>query len=168
MICPHAFSVRAMTAVLAISLASLATAWIAQYGFGLEPCYLCLWQRVPFAANAVLMVLALAFIRSESVRGKILLLAGLFFIANSGIALYHLGVEQAWWAGSAACTAQAPLVADVADLLKAMEAPPAARCDRANWTMFGVSMAGYNIPYSLGLGLGTLFAAIRVSKAVKP
>ena len=38
--------------LLAASLAALLFALVMQFGFGLEPCLLCLWQRVPFGVTA--------------------------------------------------------------------------------------------------------------------
>ncbi|MGZ9105635.1 MAG: disulfide bond formation protein B, partial [Rhodoplanes sp.] len=37
---------RLLLAILVISLAALASAFAGQYLFGLEPCVLCLYQRV--------------------------------------------------------------------------------------------------------------------------
>ncbi|MGK4422598.1 disulfide bond formation protein B, partial [Klebsiella pneumoniae] len=37
---------------------SLAFAFTMQYGFDVEPCVLCLWQRVPFAVAACLALTA--------------------------------------------------------------------------------------------------------------
>ena len=43
-------------AILAVSIGSLAMAFAAQYLFGLDPCILCLYQRIPYAVTVVLAV----------------------------------------------------------------------------------------------------------------
>ena len=47
---------------------------------------------------------------------------------------------------------------------QAIENAPIVRCDVPAWTMFGISMAGYNILYALALAAFTLKGALR-SKA---
>lgn len=140
--------VSAAALVLAASLVALASAFIAQYWGGLEPCPLCLYQRVPFAAGAALAILALA--SKPQTQGLMLALAGAGFVANVGIALYHVGVENHWWA-SAVCGGKPPSIATVEDLRQALTRPPPKACDTVDWTLFGISMAGYNIVVSSGL-----------------
>ncbi|MEK7820734.1 MAG: disulfide bond formation protein B [Pseudomonadota bacterium] len=140
--------VNAAALLLAASLVALAAALVAQYAGGLEPCPLCLYQRVPFAAGAALAVLALA--AKPQTRGLALALAGAGFAANAGIALYHVGVENHWWA-SAVCGGKPPAIATVEDLRRALGQPAPKACDTVDWTLFGISMAGYNIVISSGL-----------------
>ena len=53
-------------AILAASAGALAVAYIAEFVFGLEPCILCLYQRVPYAATGILAILALGMRRGRS------------------------------------------------------------------------------------------------------
>lgn len=134
--------------LLAAALVALSGALVAQYAGGLQPCPLCLYQRVPFAAGAALAILALVSTpRTQSVA---LALAGAGFVANAGIALYHVGVENHWWA-SAVCGGGPPAIATIEDLRQALTRPPPKACDTVDWTLFGISMAGYNIVVSSGL-----------------
>lgn len=144
--------------VLAASVAALAAAYVAQYGFGLRPCILCLTQRVPFAVAGGLALLAL--LRPLSWRRALMALAGLAFLVNAGIAVYHVGVEQKWWMSSCgASSAPAPSLGD----LKALMSRPAdePRCDEPAWQWHGVTMAGLNIVFSGGLALMVLAALAR-------
>ena len=83
-------------------------------------------------------------------------LAGLALLVGAGIAGYHVGVEQGWWAGPAGCSAPAFAGMDVAQLRAALEATPVIRCDEIPWSLFGLSMAGYNFLLSLVLALVAL------------
>ena len=137
--------------VLAVSVLALSFALIAQYGFGLRPCELCLTQRVPFAVAGTLALLALLPSLGASFRRALVALAGLAFLINSGIAFYHVGVEQKWWASACAASGNSPL--NVADLSAVMTKPVEARCDEPAWEWHGITMAAMNIPFSGGLGI---------------
>ena len=79
---------------------------------------------------------------------------------DAAIAAYHVGVERGWFAGLAACAGGAGTPATV-DALKAMllDQPPAPPCDQVQWSLFGVSMAGYNMLYAATLAAISLIGA---------
>jgi len=131
----------------AVGAGALATAYTAQYGFGLEPCVLCLYQRIPYALVAIL---GFAAMLRPYLAGRMLALAALVFLAGAGLAVYHFGVEQHWWASAAGCSGGS-LKAGVntADLLQSLEAAPPKPCDQVDWTVLGVSMAGWNALFSV-------------------
>lgn len=145
---------------LAIALASaalLAAAYISQYGFGLRPCPLCLYQRVPYALNIVFGALAaLASLRYPRLVGPILWLAVVSFFADAAIAAFHVGVEQKWWPGLSSCGGALPQNATVEELQAFLSKQGIVRCDEPAWTLFGISMAGYNFLAALFLGVFTL------------
>jgi len=142
-------------------LAALGGALTAQFGFGLHPCVLCLYQRGPFVVGAALSALALLPKVSHRQRLALLGLCALAFAVNTGIASFHVGVEQHWWEGTKECVPTAPVPTTPAEMMAALSAPPPARCDQIPWSLFGISMAGFNVPYSLGLAL---FAAVMVRR----
>ena len=102
----------------AAGVAALAVALVAQYGFGLRPCVLCIAQRVPFVLAALLGLAALTPAAARAQR-PLVLLAGLAFLANTALAVYHVGVEDHWWV-SPGCSAEGPqkpmTVAELAQL----------------------------------------------------
>ena len=150
-------------AILAASAGALGFAYTAELGFGLEPCPLCLYQRIPFAAAGILALLTLAGPLSGQIKPVVVLLCGLIFLIGSGIAFYHFGVEQHWWA-SAACSVGSSNELTLADLQKALTAGEPKACDIVDWQLFGVSMAGYNIVYSLALAVAC-FAGARLLRS---
>lgn len=159
-----AFAVPA--AVVLLSAAALAAAYAGQYLFGLQPCVLCLYQRVPFAVAVVLGGLALLPAVGRGGRAGLLALAGLALLVNAGIAVFHTGVEQHWWAGTEACAGGAGGgVESVQDLLAAMAKPVEARCDEPPWSLFGITMAMMNVPFSLALGVLALWGARQLAAA---
>jgi len=149
--------------ILAACVAALAAVLVAQYGFGLLPCPLCTYQRIPYVV-VLLLALALLSLPGSSRLGPVLLgLCALAFLVNSGIALFHVGVEQHWWAGLASCSSSgAAGAASVDDMLAQLSKPvkvPA--CDQVAWALFGVSLAGYNLLASVGLAAFSAAAARR-------
>ena len=127
--------------------ALLAGAYGSQYIGGLSPCEMCRWQRYPhFAAVAIALV---AFCVSNAAYRNVLVALAALAIATSGlIGGFHAGVEYGYWEGLTACTATISGSGD--DLLKSIMNAPLLRCDVAPWTLFGISLAGYNFLLSFG------------------
>ncbi len=135
---------RARLLALLLPLALLGGALVSQYAGGLYPCEMCWWQRYPHAAAIVLAAIAFSA-RADSPRARALTGLAAAAIAVSGaIAVYHVGVEQKWWEGITVCTATG--AATLEDIMKV----PLIRCDQVQWSLFGVSLAGFNAILSLG------------------
>lgn len=146
---------RARLLALAAPAALLGGAYISQYGFGLYPCEMCWWQRYPhFAALALA---ALAFVRPSR---ALVALAALAILASGLIGGFHAGVEYGWWEGLTACSTD--LAAGGGNALDAIMNAPIVRCDVAPWSLFGISLAGYNFLISTAAALG-VFALLRRS-----
>ncbi len=148
-----------LLAIVLASLAVLTAAFTAQYLFGLEPCVLCLYQRVPYGATAVLAVGGVSFAGEGRMAGMIVGLCGVVFLTGAGLAFYHVGVEQHWWGSIAACGGAAPGDMTVEQLRAGLAAQPPKPCDQVDWTLFGVSLAGYNVLLSLALAAFSLAGA---------
>ncbi len=148
-----------------ISAAVLGTALASQYFGGLEPCQLCLYQRVPYVITICLGLLA-ALPLPGGLRTAFLLFAALAFAAGAAIAGFHVGVEQKWWEGLPGCSSPAFSTDMSLDELKdaIMGREKVVPCDEVAWSLFGISMAGYNFLVSLFLAGFTLWLAGRVSR----
>ena len=149
--------------LLGASAAILAAAFASQYIAGLEPCVLCLYQRVPYGAVIALSGLGLGLSGlAPPPKGVIVSLAGLCaaaFLVNAGIAPFHVGVEQHWWQGSEACGTVGTMARTIEELRAQILAAPVVRCDEVPWSLFAISMAGYNVLASLGLFVASAIAA---------
>ena len=134
---------RARLLAVLVPAALLGGAYIAQYGFGLPPCEMCWWQRYPhFAALGI--GLAAYVLKPSQVWSA---LAGLAIITSGLIGGFHAGVEYGWWPGITGCSAL-PSGTDVMDFTAA----PLIRCDVAPWSLFGISLAGFNFLISSASG----------------
>jgi disulfide bond formation protein DsbB len=128
------------------SAAMLLSAWAFQYIGGLAPCTMCIWQRWPHAAAAVIGLPALA------VAGPFLPMLGALAAATTGgIGIYHTGVERNWWQGPTTCTSGGVEGLSPQELMDQIMAAPLVQCDQVAWEMFGLSMASWNAVVSFGL-----------------
>jgi disulfide bond formation protein DsbB len=123
-----------------------------QYVGGLAPCEMCYWQRWPHLAAIVLALGAIALRNQRGTSALLTLLAGLGVLASGAIGLFHAGVEQKWWEGLTTCST-AIGAAGGQSALDAILNAPLVRCDVPAWTLFGISMAGYNAIISAGAAL---------------
>jgi disulfide bond formation protein DsbB len=156
-------SLTPTSACLVLALASAALLLGAlglQYLGGLPPCRLCIWQRWPYVALIVLGVVGWRVFPRAALG-----LAALVLLIGAGLAVYHVGVEQGWWALPAGCIAGqgAESIEDLKRLLA--EAPPA--CDQVGFTLLGLSLAGWNLVVSLLLALFAGAAALGRRPAVR-
>ncbi len=135
---------RASWLAFLVPAALLGGAYISQYGFKLFPCEMCWWQRYAHFAALVPAIAAL-LVRDTRARWWLVALAALAIAVSGGIGVLHAGVEYHWWTGPTTCSSTAAGVT-LEDLLAA----PLVRCDAAQWTLWGISLAGFNAFFSLG------------------
>lgn len=145
---------RALALLLPTAL--LAGALGFQYVGHLHPCELCLQQRLPH--YAAVATAALAIILRHKAGGRALtILAGLLIFTSGIQAIYHLGVEMHWWERPEPCgvTFTGPF------LLAKLMAAPLVRCDAPQWTLFGISLAGWNAIFSLSGGSAVVLLSLQ-------
>lgn len=112
-----------------------------QYIGGLYPCVLCMYQRYPHVLAVLIGLLALK-LRHPALP----LLGALAALTTAGIGVFHVGVENEWWAGLQQCAVNTLSDVSASDLLNTdvtVGAPAA--CDKVAWSLFGISMAGWNV-----------------------
>ena len=143
---------------LGIPALLLAGAYLGEYAFGLYPCEMCWWQRYAhFAA------LALALLSTVAPRKRLwVALAGFELIFAGGLGAFHAGVEYGWWEGLTAC---ATISSGSGDPLEAIMNAPLVRCDEAPWSLFGISLAGWNFLVSTAAGIAILALLARAKAA---
>jgi len=146
--------------ILIVALATLAAVWILQT-VGYRPCELCLTERYAFYCSAPLAALtAVLAARGAVLWARIGFAAlALAFLANAALSGYHAGVEYHFWPGPTACSGAMIGPIDVNDLLKAAQATPEPRCDEAALSIFGLSLAGWDMAVSAALALYAALAA---------
>ena len=154
----------AALAIAVLGLAAILGAYFFQYVIGLQPCPLCLEQRIAYYVSIPLAAMILLGLSVGSSR-KVLMLA-LFAIAaamlwNAGLGAYHSGVEWQWWSGPQDCSGTVPNFSAGGSLIEQMNKARVVRCDEAAWRFLGLSLAGYNVLISLTLAAIALWGALR-------
>ncbi len=151
---------KARLLALVVPSALMLGALGSQYIGGLHPCEMCYWQRWPHDAAIVLALFAFGT-RVNKASHVLVALAALAIMVSGGIGVFHAGVEYGWWEGITTCSTTAAGVS-LEDIMRA----PVVRCDVPQWTLLGISLAGFNVIISLGAGaviLGLLRRAGRTA-----
>lgn len=148
----------ALSLVLAGSVGVIGGALMFQYVGGLAPCELCLLERWPYY-----VAIPLALVVRFGVGKRAIALAGisviaLIFLTSGALAFYHVGVEQRWFQGPTACTSPSSAARTLEELRQQLLQQQPVRCDVPQWTLAGISLAGWNLAASLGLAALSLVA----------
>jgi protein dithiol:quinone oxidoreductase len=127
--------------VFLLAAASLAAALALQFSYGLEPCPLCIFQRVAFAVAGVL-ALAAALTRNRALFCALAFLSGVGEIAGLGVALRHLWVSA--HPQEASCSpftlAQMAERFPIGHWLPKVLAGEAECASAAHWTLLGLNL----------------------------
>lgn len=152
---------RALNAAGALTCAALmAFALYAQHGLGLEPCPLCVFQRI--AVIVVGLLFALAWLHAPGrtgarIYGGLILLAAVAGMAVAGrqIWLQSLPPEEV-----PACGPGLDYIMDVFPLREALSMvfSGSGECAEVSWSFLGISMPGWVLAWLVVLGVGGFWA----------
>lgn len=151
---------QARTLALLVPAALLAGAYGSQYLGGLRPCEMCYWQRWPHFAAIAFALLSFAARNAPDKGRSLVWLAALAIFVSGGIGVYHAGVEAGIFEGMTQCTAFAS-GGSSEDILAQIMATPLVRCDEVQWSLLGISMAGWNAILSIGFGTVIAWLSLR-------
>jgi len=152
-----------LAAILGIAmLVTVGGALALQHLGGYIPCKLCLEQRTPYYVGVPLM--ALAWLTAW--RGRRRAVTRLLFAAAAALmayglylAIYHAGVEWAWWPGPTNCSAVPTIETGGKGVLDTINTVVPPSCDKAALRILGLSLAGWNAIVSSVLAAVALRAA---------
>lgn len=137
-----------------LSFLALAGALAIEHIGSIEPCPLCLDQRIAYYAAVPLGLLAFALARGRPQSARAILgVLAIGFAVNAGVGVYHSGVEWGWWAGPESCAGMGTIASNPQDLLQSLSEPGIVRCDEAPLRVLGLSLAGYSALLSAALAL---------------
>jgi protein dithiol:quinone oxidoreductase len=158
-----------MTARAANSLGFLACAvllgyaYYAQYALHLEPCPLCMFQRIGILVVAVAFALAAAIDPVSWGRKLYAAAIALASLATLGIAARHLYIQSLPPGSVPACGASLEWMLKVSPLPQviAKVLSGSGECAKINWRLLGLSMPGWVAIAAVGLALWGLWANLR-------
>ncbi|MFV0298833.1 MAG: disulfide bond formation protein B [Hyphomicrobiaceae bacterium] len=154
---------QAGTFALVAAVAAILGAYFFEYVVKLAPCHLCLQQRLAYYAGIPALFIALVVLAAGQRKAAALLFfaVAVAFLANTGLAVYHAGVEWQFWPGPDTCT-QAPghlQPLGGGSILDKLKETRVIRCDVAAWRFLGLSLAGWNVIASFVIFVACLKAA---------
>ena len=128
----------------------LISAFVIEYGFGHQPCKLCLYERIPYFLSILLIIKILFIKKYEKIT---LLIISLVFISSTALAFYHFGIEQGFFSESLACT-----TGDLSKTLSKEElleqlTQNSASCKDVSFRILGLSLAAINTIFSFVLSV---------------
>ncbi|HEY4771762.1 MAG TPA: disulfide bond formation protein B [Steroidobacteraceae bacterium] len=146
-----------------ICLAMLSYALYAQYALGLEPCPLCIFQRVTIFALAVLFLAAALQNPRGGGRYVYAALVGLAALATIGLATRHLYIQSQPPGTVASCGAPLAVMLQYSPLTEVVRKVLAGggECSEVNWKFAGLAMPAWVLITALFLGTTGVFANSR-------
>ena len=149
---------------LLVPAALLAGAFAFEHLGGLFPCEMCWWQRwAHMAAVAFALVALLAGGRLPDRGRSFVWLTALAILVSGLIGVYHAGVEADIFEGFTQCTSTIG-GGSAEDILNQIMNAPTVRCDEVQWSLLGISMAGWNAILSLATALVILWLSLKRSR----
>ena len=138
--------------ILAFSTFAILAAYFIQYVLDHQPCNLCLIERIPYIFSIIIILICLFTQKFEKI---VLTILSLTFFAATLLSFYHFGIEQGFIRESLVCDlniSNNELSKEA--LLNQLKKMPIS-CKDVTFKIFGLSLATFNILFSLILGVIT-------------
>lgn len=146
-----ALTPRQVAAVgVAFALALTVAAFVLEYGFDAKPCQMCWWQRyLHWALGGVALGGVLWPRAARAALGGMALTA----LGGAGVGVYQLLVQAKIVPAPAGCGSPGlELATDINAFMASLNAPVMAPpCDVVGFTIFGLSLAAWNVAAMLGV-----------------
>jgi protein dithiol:quinone oxidoreductase len=146
-----------------ICLAMLGYALYAQYVLGLEPCPLCIFQRVSIFMLAVIFLVAA--LQQPRGGGRFIYagLVGLAALATAALASRHLYIQSQPPGSMPSCGAPLDVMLRFSPLTEVVRKvlTGGGECSQVNWSFAGLAMPAWVLVAALVLGVAGVFANLR-------
>ncbi|MDB6098014.1 MAG: hypothetical protein JWN58_717 [Gammaproteobacteria bacterium] len=146
----------------------LAYAYYAQYVMHLEPCPLCMFQRIGIIVLAVVFLIAALHDPGVTGRRVYAVLLGLAALATIGIALRHLYIQHLPPGSVPACGASLDFMLKVFSLSEVLVKvlTGSGECAKITWEFLGLAMPAWVLISALVLGVYALWVNLRHQQPV--
>ena len=141
--------------ILFYSLLAIFFALYIEHILDYKACKLCLYQRVPYIIAIFISFIGYNYFKND----KILILIVVIFLISALVSGYHYGIENNIFEEFSGCAVNSLEIVDKTELLKSLN-DNVVSCKDANFKLFGISLAGINLLFSLLIviySLRTLF-----------
>jgi disulfide bond formation protein DsbB len=141
-------------ASIIIAAGALASVYIMQYFFGILPCKLCNYQRVPYA----LMIAFSSWALFAGCKRKIVLMLIFLWSVEVLLAGFHSGVEYGWWDYDSICTAEQLATTSLQEFKNTLQSADLVSCKKPNFWVLGLTLAVWNFLFAFAmLGVNIIY-----------
>ncbi|MDB1135063.1 disulfide bond formation protein B [Candidatus Anaplasma sp. TIGMIC] len=125
------------------SAVALVIAYVSQLGFGLVPCKLCLYERIPYFVSIVpALIMVLKGYRS------MFYVVTASYLVGALISGYHAGLEYGWFSDFLHCAGDVKLGASLEDVRSSLlSKEEVVSCKVPSLVFLGLSLSGWNAVY---------------------
>jgi disulfide bond formation protein DsbB len=151
----------------ALCAALIAYALYSQFYLGLEPCPLCIFQRIGIGLTGVLFLLAALHAPRGAGRTVYALLIGLAALATAAVAARHVYVQHLPPGSLPSCGAPLSVLLKFTPVWQVIRKvlTGSGECGEVNWRFLGLAMPAWVLLWSLALGTWGLRANLRRATA---
>lgn len=141
----------------------LAYALYAQYGLGLEPCPLCIFQRVAIIALGIVFLAAALHNPYKSARYVYAAFIGLAALTTAGLATRHLYIQSQPPGSIPSCGAPLGVMLKFSPLTEVVRKvlTGGGECSQVNWSFAGLAMPAWVLIAALVLAAAGVLANLR-------
>ena len=148
-----------------VAFALLAVAFYMEYQMGLEPCPLCMLQRIAFFCVGVMSLLS-ALTGSVKVRKACAWVVTVLSLIGAALAIRHLYLQSLPSDELPACLPGLSYMSRGVSMAGnyAGDDHGDRECGEVHWTLFGISIPGWTLLAFIGMALVNIVIALRVGK----
>jgi disulfide bond formation protein DsbB len=149
------------------AFALLAVAFYMEYQMGLEPCPLCMLQRIVFFCVGVVSLVS-ALTASEKARKVFSWIVVVLSFAGAALAIRHLYLQSLPMDELPACLPGLSYMFEVFPWQEIMQAMVmgTGECGDVVWTLFGLSIPGWTLVAFVGMAIVNIVIALRANKKI--
>ncbi|MGO2233744.1 MAG: disulfide bond formation protein B [Marinomonas sp.] len=149
------------------AFALLAVAFYMEYQMGLEPCPLCMLQRIVFFCVGVVSLVS-ALTANEKARKIFSWLVVVLSFAGAALAIRHLYLQSLPMDELPACLPGLSYMFEVFPWQEIMQAMVmgTGECGDVVWTFLGISIPGWTLVAFIGMAIINIVIALRANKKI--
>ena len=133
---------------LFFSVTALIIVYYLEFFQNIQPCKLCIYQRIPYFI-IILLAISYLLLKNQSLKKITFIFYILIFFFSLIMAIHHLGVEKNLWNSVTSCDAEIKNFTNNKDLKEFLLNKDFISCNQVTFQFLGLSLAGYNVIISL-------------------
>ena len=133
---------------LFFSVTALIIVYYLEFFQNIQPCKLCIYQRIPYFI-IILLAISYLLLKNQSLKKITFIFYILIFFFSLIMAIHHLGVEKNLWTSVTSCDAEIKNFTNNKDLKEFLLNKDFISCNQVTFQFLGLSLAGYNVIISL-------------------